>query len=227
MHKSNWDDLRFVLAHAEQAEAAMLAAAEDLGDSHRQAAGHVCLTAVPFVINHLLLPGLPDLLQRYPAIELELMADADNLRLADRQADLALRLARPVEESRMLTRKICDLPCGLYRHRDAEPAQAERWIVYTEAMAHLPHAAWLNAQVRAGGEVPVRVNDMETALQLLGRGIGRSLLPCRIGDAVADLQRLPAECSSAARELWLVIHPDRRDLARVRAVVDWLQTCLA
>ena len=52
-------------------------------------------------------------------------------------------------------------------------------------------------------------------------GLGKSLLPVVVGDYDNELTRLQADiCLS--REIWIMIHPDLKQLARVRAVVDWL-----
>jgi hypothetical protein len=64
-------------------------------------------------------------------------------------------------------------------------------------------------------------NDLRYILAV-GRtsGAGRSLLPCAIGDQQKGIARLSGPVLD--RELWLLVHPELRNFARIRAVVEWL-----
>jgi DNA-binding transcriptional LysR family regulator len=66
-------------------------------------------------------------------------------------------------------------------------------------------------------------NDSELALNAVRAGLGRSLLPCRIGDGVPELSRLSGAKPVLSREMWLIVHPDLKRLARVRAVMAWIE----
>ena len=86
---------RKVAARAEAMEDEARRIQADLGRNPGGVAGTVRLTAVPLVIHHLLLPDLPLLSRTAPDLGLELIAEARDLSLTDRDADIALRLARP------------------------------------------------------------------------------------------------------------------------------------
>ncbi len=57
--------------------------------------GSVRVTSVPVLVNHVLVPALSTLLARYPDLRIELVADTRDLNLSRRDADIAIRLARP------------------------------------------------------------------------------------------------------------------------------------
>src|SRR5216684_291329 len=73
----------------------------------------------------------------------------------------------------------------------------------------------------------VAVTGVQTcALPILNAvrtGLGRSLLPCRIGDGVPEVCRLSGPKPVLSREMWLIVHPDLKHLARVRAVIAWIE----
>jgi DNA-binding transcriptional LysR family regulator len=71
----------------------------------------------------------------------------------------------------------------------------------------------------------VRVNDAEALLEAVLAGLGRSLLPCVIADRDSRLRRLGARGGKPelSRELWLLTHSDLRRLARIEAVVNWIE----
>ena len=58
-------------------------------------------------------------------------------------------------------------------------------------------------------------------------GVGRSLLPCRIAEGIPELSRLSGAKPVLSREMWLIVHPDLRHLARVRAVIAWIEQLMS
>jgi DNA-binding transcriptional LysR family regulator len=68
-------------------------------------AGLVRVTAVPLLVNHLLVPEVRSLAAKSPRLRVELIAEARNLSLTRREADVALRLARPEAGGSHLTRR--------------------------------------------------------------------------------------------------------------------------
>jgi len=52
-------------------------------------------------------------------------------------------------------------------------------------------------------------------------GVGVGMLPCFIGDADPELVRLGDPLAELTAGLWILIHPDLRRNARVRAFVDY------
>ncbi len=213
-----------LMAHAERIESEVLAAQANLSGQDQRVAGTVRLTSVPIVINHLLVPALPSLLQRHRDLRLELIAEPKDLSLTKREADFALRLARPSSEAPVLAQKIGALTYGVYGLQDAA-AGPLRWIVYEDGLAHLPHAKWL-AEQGAPGPCGVAVNDAETILACLKNGLGHSLLPDAVAERSGGLTRLNIAPAPPARELWLLSHPDHKTLARMQVVAAWLKATI-
>jgi DNA-binding transcriptional LysR family regulator len=215
--------------HAERVEREIGALAAALSGTDEAVAGTVRVTAVPVLVNHLLVPAAPRLLQRHPGLALELVAEPRDLSLTRRETDLALRLARPLAGGAKVTaRRVGTLGYDVYAAASCAAREARNlpWITYDETMAHLPQARWIAATAsRAGDKIAVlRVNDAEALRQAVIAGLGRSLLPCRIADGDARLRRLGARRGPPplARELWLLGHAELRSLARIEAVAAWI-----
>jgi len=187
----------------------------------------VRVTSVPIIVGHMLVPAAQTLLKRHPKLELELVADLRDLSLTRREADLALRLARPkTGGTKVLARRIGTLRYGVYAAASCSKRDAKTlpWISYDETMAHLPQARWITATAARSNQkiAAVRVNDAEALLEAVLAGLGRSLLPCVIADRDARLRRLGAR-PELSRELWLLTHSDLRRLGRIEAVVNWIE----
>lgn len=213
---------------AERMEGDAGALAEAVAGADTRVAGTVRLTAVPILVDRVLIPALPGLLTRHPDLTVELVAEPRSLSLTRREADLALRLARPSGEQATLARRIGRLAYGAYAPAGADPATLP-WIGYEDSMADLPPARRTLALAARDGRPPagLRVNDGGGLLQAIRAGIGRGVLPRVVGDRVAGLVRLDDPDAVFDRELWLLTHPELRGLARVRAVAEWLEAAVA
>jgi DNA-binding transcriptional LysR family regulator len=215
-----------VIAHAERMELEAEAVKEAANGAKSAAGGSVRLTSIPILINRLLLPALKELRKAHPDLRLELIADPRNLSLTKRDADLALRLARPNKEQRVIARRIAQLQYAVYGPSDWN-GPALPWIAYEDAMLELPHAAWINQALRAEGSAPgLVINDAELALHAIKAGMGKSLLPVAIGQNEPGLSKLSGHEAVLEREVWLLVLPELRHLARIKAVIAWLEKAI-
>ena len=182
------------------------------------------VTAACLYTNHVLVPALPRLLERHPHLRIELVADGRDLSLTNREADIAIRLFRPDRETRAICKRVGMLDYAVYGAR-SRPDPAQPWIAYDDRLADLPQARWIAEEIAGDyAETPkVLINDAETLLGCVRLGLGKSLLPRSVGDAEPDLVRLGTGSKPMAREIWLMVHPELRDLTRIRVVMDWLE----
>jgi DNA-binding transcriptional LysR family regulator len=192
--------------------------------------GSVRVTAVPILVNRVLIPAAPSLIARHPDLRLELIGDSRDLSLTRREADVALRLARPSEEvgSRVLARRIGTLGYAVYGAANcpSDPVTLP-WLTYEEGMSHLLQAKWINrAAEQSSGYAAIAVNDADSLLHAVEAGLGRSLLPCIVADRMPGLVRIAVTETPPEREIWTLTHPDLRPLARVAAVLEWLEEVL-
>src|SRR5262249_46142569 len=148
----------------------------------------------------------------HPMLQLELVAEPRNLSLTKRDADVALRLARPEKEQRVIARRIGNLPFAVYGPA-GRTSRSLPWIVLDDTMAHLNNAAWVarSMQDEQGGPASLIVNDSEVILHSICAGLGKSVLPCAIADRERGMVRLSRE-PVLSRELWLLVNPELKHL---------------
>ncbi|WP_321889879.1 LysR family transcriptional regulator [Paraburkholderia bannensis] len=185
--------------------------------------GKVTISVPPVLASNFFATTLGAFSQRHPGIQLAIASEAQRVSLGRREADLAVRLARP-DEPRNVTRKLGTMPFALYARRDyAQAAHPAEWafIAYEARLADMPHEQWLRA---AAGERPIvcEVSDISTQLAVARTGIGVAGLPVFMGDADPALQRLPWSGEAFSRDIWLVVHDDLRHSPPIRAVIDFV-----
>lgn len=218
-----------LIAHAEAVERENIAIQEKLGGVAGSVSGVVRISSVPIIVNRVLVPALASLTRKHPQLAVELVPSPGNLDLSRREADLAVRFARPAHGGlRIRAQKLKELAFGIYGPRPDGDASPETlpWIGYDEAHSGLPQAQWIEAELTREGapRAPLRVTDAETALEAAAAGLGRTILPRLVADRDKRLSNLPVRDVAAlpAREVWLLSHVDQSARASVSVVKDWL-----
>ena len=197
-----------VLAEAGAMESAAAAIAE--GDGSGALTGWVRIATTRTLADLVLVPRLlPALDARHPGLRVEVLADSRNVSLARREADLALRWARP-RDGGAVARRLATVAHGLYGSGDAV-------ITYDEDGADLPEARWLRA-ARPGARVAFRSNSLVAQAEAVRAGLGVAVLPRFLGDRVG-LSPCPA-AAPPEREVWLLARGEVLRIPRVRAVAD-------
>lgn len=186
-----------------------------------RASGEVRLTTTDTVAG-LVMPLLRDCRLRWPEIRLQLLAANSFLSLARRDADIAVRPTDAPPEQ-LIGRRIGTLAMAAYGARTfmarlgPRPLAEQQWIALDDSLGAHRTLAWL-AGVVALPSVALRVNSLALAARACADGLGLAVLPCFLGDQLPDLQRVTAPIPACATGLWLLMHPDLRDMARVRLV---------
>ncbi|MCB1916354.1 MAG: LysR family transcriptional regulator [Rhodocyclaceae bacterium] len=218
-----------VLEHGRRIEREVAALAHVASDLDARVRGVTRITAVDSLAANYLAGLTADARSRFPSLVLELVAGNRNLDLVRREADIAIRLARPTRGD-LVIRRLGTITFGVY----AAPGYAERrrgqidatgdWVAYDREMMDLPEMRWLQEHVEAA-RIVFRSNAVDVLVRAAEGGLGYAVLPAIIAARRRGLVRLPAVLP--ARELWLATPRELRDVARVRAVVDWLVACFA
>jgi DNA-binding transcriptional LysR family regulator len=188
----------------------------------------VTLSAPPVLVMHLLTGKLAHFQARHPNILLSLAAQGQQVSLSHREADVALRLVRPTEAANVV-RRIGTMAFGLYAHRDyvhlATPQQW-RFIAFDPSYADMPQQQWLLG-IAGGRPIACELNHIGEHLMAVRASAGVAGLPCFIGDVCPDLVRLDQDAAPFARDIWLAVHDDLRDVPAIRAVMAFVTETVA
>ncbi|MDR7134375.1 DNA-binding transcriptional LysR family regulator [Lysobacter niastensis] len=184
--------------------------------------GAVNITAIDVLLSHWLVRHVPGLLAEHPRLELNLIGDFRELSFTRREADLAIRLNRPTADAALRMRKIGKLGFAVYGAENFSGAARKEWphlpwLSFPDEMSKLAEMQWL---AKIGPAQKIRLTSISMIARACEAGVGIALLPCVAGDRL-NLIRLQEEPESQ-RELWLLSHKDAGQVARFRAVSEWL-----
>jgi DNA-binding transcriptional LysR family regulator len=211
------------LAEAAQMEMAACALMEKR-EAASSVAGLVRVTIARAFADGFLAERLGPLQAQHPQLQLELVATSRNLSLARREAEIALRLARPAA-GELVARRIATLDYAFY----AAPEYAANvatgatpsFIAFDDASEYVPEARWAK-RFMDGKRVALRANSQTAQAAAARGGGGVALLPSLLARAQTGLVPMEFSEQPPARELWMLMRPDVARLARVRAVADHL-----
>jgi DNA-binding transcriptional LysR family regulator len=222
---------RAVLRLAEQVETHALAVERVATGHDAGLSGVVRLTTTEWFARQVLAPMLPRFAEKHEDIVVEVLAGVRLYSLAQREADVALRLGS-FPEREVLRRKLARMAFGLY----AAPgylAQHGAWGASGDHRGHrlvemvddrgrpFPDCAWL-ATIAPGARVCSRTTSRDVQAALAVAGVGVTTLPRHLGDHLPGLRRLTTSTSPPGRDLWLGVHRDTRSTPRVKALVEFL-----
>lgn len=215
---------------AERMEDEALGLARDLAGQDRRLTGRLRVTCSETLAYRLLTRHIARFRAQHPGVVVELAVESRVLSLSRREADVALRVARP-REGDLWGRKLADVAWTAYGARGylagaaplLSPADlgSHPLIGWEEGTTGVNAADWL-AQAAPAGSVVYRTNSLVNQAVAARAGMGLAVLPCYLGDPEPDLARaLPGgPVPALSRELWIVTHQDLRRTARVRAFFD-------
>jgi DNA-binding transcriptional LysR family regulator len=216
------------LQNAERMESEAHALERQLAGLDMRLGGSVRVTTIETLGAVVLAPLFAELRRRLPEISLELVTDNRSLSLFKRDADIAVRLARP-EQRDLVIKKIGDIAFALYASKDylrqhgnptfTTGCDGHTVIALYQDFPSFPDARWL-ANLTSGAKLAFVSNSRHIHVEATLQGIGLACLPRYLADRHDELVRLEAPSRAPSREVWLAVHRDMRRTPRIRAVFD-------
>jgi len=193
-----------------------------------QLSGEIRITMPHVLSSHLLMPILSQFTIAYPGIELDLDISPETLNLTNREADVAIRITNDPPDH-LIGKKVARYAKSIYAspeyitsHNFKDKASLN-WIGWDDTSTGL----WWVMETDFS-DVPLRhkMNNEYAQLEAAKVGMGMTMLPCFIGDAVAGLQRVQTETILPSYEIWILTHPDLRNSARVSVFIKFMAEAL-
>ena len=189
--------------------------------------GVIRLTAPDTLVHGLLMPLLRQFRERHPAVQLQVVENNSFLSLTKREADVAVRGSnRPPEN--LVGRRVGDIQTALYASRaylkslgKAHGFDDYAWVAPDEALSHLEQAKWLGKRV-APSRIVMRVDSLVGMVDAVEHGVGVGMLLCPLASTRADLVQLAPPQREMDTQIWILTHPDLRQVARMRAFTQFL-----
>ena len=187
--------------------------------------GLVRVTTTEALAHQIIAPTIAALRQTHRDLQIDLSVGVRSLDIARRDADLAVRFARPAA-SDLICRKLGEVGFSLYASqrylaklgvpKRGQGLAGRDIITFTGAPAAT--SPFFMGESLEGAHVALRCDNPLIQLKAAANEVGIAELACFLGDASPDLVRVWPNEPPAGRTAWLIIHQDMRRSARIRAV---------
>lgn len=212
-------------------ETALAAVETDvLGDSVALT-GDIRLGATEAFGSYFLAPHLAHFCTRHPAITVDLLPMPRNVNLSKREADASVTIDRPTNAS-YVTSRLADYrllpyatPGYLQRYpciRSVADLAGHRWIDYVDDLIFADQQFSLPKWLPTVKPF-LRSTSVIAQFQAVRSGLGMAVLPCFLGNVTAGLVPVLPDTVDITRTFWLVAPSERRELARIKALWEYLR----
>jgi len=191
--------------------------------------GSIRVTAPEGISLKILQPAINEFCKQHPEIQIDLVVTGNALQLSRREADLAIRVTnKPPDTS--IGKRVSQFRFGLYASKaylnkcDFERPQTFDWLLMDDSRNWFTQSHWKILRHPAANTV-VSSDSITIIMMAAKAGLGIAPLPCFLGDDEQDLVRINTGISNETNlplELWLLMHSDLRNTARVRALMTFL-----
>jgi len=192
--------------------------------------GQVSITASELMSTYILPPILKKMRDVAPMVEVEIIASNSIQDLTRRDADIAIRHARP-DQPDLIAKRVGEVSAHLYASSGflEEFGRPRSTIELSNAdFIGIEHADRLIPSLNAVGlsltkrNFRLISNSSVVALELVRQGLGIGLIANEVAARCPDLERILPEIEPIVGPIWLATHRELHTSRRIRLVFDFL-----
>ncbi len=217
--------------HAETMQHSVIELMRKVKDTDRQAGGVIKLATTDSLFQNWLGPLVKDFREQHADIYFEFLVSPRNIKLEKYEADIAISVGN-IRPDYMIGRKLMDVHYRFYGlaslYSDKAPISDMEQLKKLPIMhmnsdfAHQPFYKWHKTHVTNNSTF--NSTDHFTIMHQMTRlGLGVGLLPHYLGDNDSDLATLFTLPEEASKELWIMTHPDLRNVSRIRKFMEFVR----
>lgn len=222
-----------LLEHVEKLESTLTAVETNVAGDNISLTGEVRIGATEGFGTFFLTPQIARFCEWHPDITVDILPLPRTLNLSKREADASVAIDRPSANSFVtcMLAKYRLLPYATQDYLSANPPildvndlSGHRWIDYVDDLIFSPQQFSLTKWLPAI-KPSLRSTSVVAQAQAARAGLGIAILPCFLGSVTEGLVPVLPEKIDITRTFWLVAPPERREIARVKALWDYMRRC--
>ena len=227
---------KILMCAAEEIERLTSNASKEIAGRDYEISGTVRLAAPDGIATYFLAPRLSAISEKFPRLNVELTVPRRQSRLSQRESDIAIMIDRP-NEKRVFSKKLVHVTLRLFASKNylsnASPITTtgdlskHNFVTGVDEFDFGPSLNNILAEMGSAFEPTIACSSVVAQLKATASGGGLCCLANFIANTEKDLVCiLPSELHFQ-REIWMSTHRDLMNLARVRAVQEFLEHSFA
>jgi len=191
--------------------------------------GSVIISCIETIGAEWLIKKIKPFHDQYPGITVDIKVDYSTSDLLRREADVALRMFRPVQ-SDLIAKRTVTMNYGFYASKEyvAKYGKPDTMADMKDHYSVLPHDDILQRTTskkileRPTAGIVFRSNNLLALETAVKTGYGIGACSCLTAESDPNLVRLMDDYVVFTSDLWLVSHAELRRSARIRSMYDYL-----
>ncbi len=214
------------IAAAARIEQDIFSLNRQIADGDKSLSGPLRITAPQLLIQAEMIARFA---ARYPEIDLTVCSTNEVLNLHHREADVAIRISRSPEPN-LYGRVITKQNRGFYVSKkyletisspltDGKNQMEVKFVNFTlweKSPLNLVQSRFANVRVS------INLDEMDAVHSAIRAHMGLGLMPCFLGDTDSQLVRVPGFALQPFWDIWVLTHPDLKNVARVRIFMRFI-----
>ena len=222
---------RALLPQVEAMESAFVGISDSLPNLGEQISGHVRIGATEGYSTLFLAEQVAQLGQRFPHLQVDVLAIPRAVQLSRNEADIVITLERPERGPFIITR-LTDYALHLYGSveylalypeiTEREQLRGHRFVSYVDDLLFSKELMFLDELVKPC-IASLRSTSILAQQQAVAAGAGLAILPAFAARNEPRLRRVLAEEVSFTRTFWMLMPIELKDIARMRSTWNFLR----
>ncbi|MGW8194700.1 MAG: LysR family transcriptional regulator [Desulforhopalus sp.] len=218
-----------LVVYAEQMESTAINLEESVSGSNSQLSGSIRIGAPDGIGNYYLAACLGRLQSVHRSLDIELAAVPMYYSLSKREIDILITVQKPTVGN-VIVRKLTNYRLGMFATpeyflgsppvKTRDDLKKHKIIGYIDSLLFDKDLKFME-EISPGLEPQFRSTTVVAQLKAVAAGAGIGVIPYFMAHTEPNLQPVLPE-HSIERGYWLQVNPDSRQLARVRATIDFL-----
>jgi len=187
--------------------------------------GQITLSLPTAIGQYLLVDELAQFQLRYPNVSLNIVGSYELADLDRCEADIVIRADNHPPEH-LVGRRLCCIAICYYAERSYFASTAPdqlRWI--TKPIDKNVHQ-WVANSPYPNAEIALQISDLDLRHQAGVAGHGMFRGACYMADTEPKLMRVSDCAPTPFQDLWVLTHPDLRNVSRINVLMDFISNAL-
>lgn len=179
--------------------------------------GPLRVTTINSMASTILMPIFSKFSKEHPHIELHIIVSNDTISLANREADIAIRLSNTPPEN-LIGKRVLTVASTVYASSEYLQQQRKNneYLKWLGVSCCGFHKSWTKDSCNSSTH-QFNSDDALLTMSALRENMGVSYLPCCIGDNEPNLERCCNPKPKHDLGLWVLMHPESKYNARILA----------
>jgi DNA-binding transcriptional LysR family regulator len=187
--------------------------------------GEINLSIPPAILQYILLDELHSFQRQYPQITINIQTSYQIVNLDSCEADIAIRVSDKPSEH-LVGHSLFPIALNYYASKEYlanNTVDNYQWI--TNTINNLGFN-WIEQSPYPNASIAMRIEDLVLRHIAAAHGHGMILGACYIADSIKELQRLEDNTLIPHLNVWVLTHPDLKQVPRIKLLMAFLTKAL-